>query len=175
MNIHRLPWPRDELQAAGKADVQLRATLSYFIEPNPSERGWTVRHRYASHGLRFAVKRAAETVEEFRQRVNWAAREEEEGRSSASFAGTDEWRLGQLRDRGSIHSDLWQGTAADLAGRDAIGVFPVGGWWKEKPFLDRWNNIVRYALVVTLRAPETGIDIYTPIAAQIATPIAVET
>src|SRR3546814_17510072 len=55
MNLHRLPWPRAELAALGELDVELRITLSYFIEPNPGERGWTRRHRYASHNLRFAV------------------------------------------------------------------------------------------------------------------------
>lgn len=58
MNLHRLPWPRDELLVLGDQDVELRITLSYFIEPNPGERGWTRRHRYASHALRFAVKRS---------------------------------------------------------------------------------------------------------------------
>ena len=45
----RLPWPRAELLALGDLDVELRMTLSYFVEPNPGERGWTRRHRYASH------------------------------------------------------------------------------------------------------------------------------
>jgi hypothetical protein len=42
-----------------------------------------------------------------------------------------------FRDRGSLHSDFWFGSAADLAERDAVVVFPVGGWWKEKPYLER--------------------------------------
>jgi hypothetical protein len=67
MNLHRLPWPRQELAALGDLDVELRITLSYFIEPNPGERGWTRRHRYASHNLRFAVKRSLEEVDAFRQ------------------------------------------------------------------------------------------------------------
>ena len=57
MKLHRLPWPL------------LRATLSYFVEPNPGERGWTRRHRYASHGLRFRVKSATETLNEFRAQM----------------------------------------------------------------------------------------------------------
>ena len=35
--------------------------------------------------------------------------------------GGDDWLLGTFRDRGSIHSDVWHGSAADLAERDAIG------------------------------------------------------
>ncbi|TIV62560.1 MAG: hypothetical protein E5V89_33120, partial [Mesorhizobium sp.] len=79
MKLHRLPWPKEQLAALGAAQVELRVTLSYFIEPNPDERGWTRRHRYASHGLRFRVKSATETVDEFRARINQAARDEEEG------------------------------------------------------------------------------------------------
>jgi hypothetical protein len=58
MKLHSVPWPREELAALGAAEVELRATLSYFVEPNPGERGWTRRHRYASHGLRFRIKSA---------------------------------------------------------------------------------------------------------------------
>jgi hypothetical protein len=73
LNLHRLPWPRAELAAMGDLDVELRITLAYYIEPNPGERGWTRRHRYASHNLRFAVKRSLETLAMFRQRINKAA------------------------------------------------------------------------------------------------------
>jgi Subtilase family len=160
MNLHRLPWPRAELAALGDLDVELRITLSYFVEPNPGERGWTRRHRYASHNLRSAVK----------QRINKAAQDEEAGAVGAA-AGGDSWVLGTIRDRGSIHSDIWRGSAAALAERDAIGVFPVSGWWKEKPSLQRWDRSARYALCVSIRAPEADIDLYTAIANQIAVPI----
>lgn len=168
MKLHQLPWPNDVLAELGDTPVELRVTLSYFVEPNPGERGWTRRHRYASHGLRFAVKKATETLGDFRIRVNDAARDEEKGGATGVDGGGDEWLLGQLRDRGSIHSDFWVGTAADLAQRDAIGVFPVGGWWKEKPYLERWDAEARYALVVTIRAPGVEVDIYTPVEAKIA-------
>ena len=166
MNLHALPWPKDELLALGALDVELRITLSYFVEPNPGERGWTRRHRYASHALRFAVKRSLESLPQFRQRINRAA-EAEEGGASGAGAGGDDWVLGQTRDRGSVHSDIWRGSAAALADRDAIGIFPVSGWWKEKPGLQRWDRSVRYALVVSIRAPNAEIDIYTAIANKI--------
>lgn len=170
MNLHNLPWPHAELHALGHQDVELRITLSYFIEPNPGERGWTRRHRYASHGLRFAVKRALETLDQFRQRINRAAEAEEAGRTGG--VGVEEWVLGPtVRDLGSVHSDIWRGSAADLAGRDAIGVFPISGWWKEKPALQRWDRAVRYALIVSIRAPEAEVDLYTAIATQIAVEI----
>jgi hypothetical protein len=170
MNLHRLPWPRTELAALGNLDVELRITLSYFIEPNPGERGWTRRHRYASHNLRFAVKRSLETHHAFRQRINKAAQDEEAGQP-AGARGTEDWVLGPIRDRGSIHSDIWQGSAAALADRDAIGVFPISGWWKEKPALQRWERATRYALLVSIRAPGAEIDIYNSIATQLAVPV----
>lgn len=162
MHLHRLPWPRDELLALGDRDVELRVTLSYFVEPNPGERGWTRRHRYASHSLRFAVKRSLESLQQFRQRINRAAQSEEEGDVGAA-AGGDGWLLGNVRDRGSIHSDIWRGSAAALAERDAIGIFPVGGWWKEKPGLQRWDRSARYSLLVSIRAPDAEVDLYTAI------------
>lgn len=167
MHLHRLPWPRDELLALGDRDVELRVTLSYFVEPNPGERGWTRRHRYASHALRFAVKRSLETVDQFRHRINRAAEAEEDG-EVGSGAGADRWLLGTIRDRGSIHSDIWRGSAAELAGREAVGVYPVSGWWKEKPSLQRWERSARYSLLVSIRAPEAEIDLYTAIANQLA-------
>lgn len=175
MKLHQLPWPREALAGLGEAPVELRVTLSYFVEPNPGERGWTRRHRYASHGLRFAVKRATESPEEFQARINRAARDEEDGGAVIAVGGGDDWLLGQLRDLGSIHSDFWRGTAADLAQRDAIGVIPVGGWWREKPYLERWDSAARYSLIVTIRAPGTEVDIYTPVEALIAIPVEIET
>jgi hypothetical protein len=167
MNVHQLPWPRDELLALGDQEVELRVTLSYFVEPNPGERGWTRRHRYASHSLRFAVKRSLESLQQFRQRINKAAADEEADQAGAAGGG-DHWILGTIRNRGSIHSDIWRGTAASLAERDAIGVYPIGGWWKEKPALQRWDRAARYALLVSVRAPGADIDIYTAIANRLA-------
>jgi hypothetical protein len=170
MNLHQLPWPREELAALGKLDVELRITLSYFIEPNPGERGWTRRHRYASHNLRFAVKRSLETLPTFRNRINRAAQAEEADEATGAGGG-DDWVLGQIRDRGSIHSDIWRGSAAALAARDAIGVFPISGWWKEKPALQRWERATRYALLVSIRVPGSDVDIYNSLATQLAIPV----
>jgi hypothetical protein len=111
------------------------------------------------------VKSATETVDEFRARINQAARDEEEG---APPGGGEDWLLGTFRDNGSVHSDFWSGSAADLAERDAIGVFPVGGWWKEKPYLERFDGTARYALIVTIRAPGSNVDIFTPVENAIA-------
>jgi hypothetical protein len=46
------------------------------------------------------------------------------------------WAIGvQGRTHGSLHSDWWPGSAAELATCASIVVFPVTGWWKDRPHL----------------------------------------
>lgn len=171
MHLHRLPWPIEVLQALGAVDVRMRLTLSYFIEPNPGRRGWTRKHRYQSHGLRFEVKHPLETDAAFHKRISKAAWDDEEEQVD-SMKDDRNWELGpQLRCKGSIHSDTWNGTAAELAECGVLAVFPVTGWWKERPHLERWNRPARYSLLITLETPRADVDIYTPIAAQIGVPV----
>ncbi|MGP1373350.1 MAG: S8 family peptidase [Almyronema sp.] len=172
MNLHTLPWPKKELEALGERDVEMRVTLSYFIEANPGERGWVRRYSYPSYGLRFATKDATETLSAFKKRITKDAHEEGE---TVSFKKDKGWFLGtELRNRGSLHSDIWTGTAADLAAKDAIGVHPVGGWWKERPTHNRWNEQIRYALIVSIRVTGEGADIYTPVKTLVKQTLAIE-
>jgi hypothetical protein len=174
MHIHAIPWPVEVLQSLGETQVEMRVTLSYFIEPNPGRRGWTRRYRYASHGLRFEVKTPEETLVQFRQRINRAAHDEEMGIKSKS--DVKRWLVGtDLRNLGSIHSDRWQGGAAELATRGYIAVYPIIGWWRELHRLDRWAKMARYALVVSISTPEEQVDLYTPIVTKIAAQVAVTT
>jgi len=170
MNLHALPWPLNELESLGHTEVEMRVTLSYFIEPNPSARGVITKYRYQSHGLRFEVKRPYESNDEFRARINAAARNEEEYTKSTS---TDsDWLIGsQNRHKGSIHSDTWRGSAVDLASRGVIAIYPTLGWWKTRPALQRYNFPVKYSLLVSIIAPETNVDLYTAISNQTAVPI----
>ena len=174
MHVHELPWPRDVLQELGEVEVEMRVTLSYFVEPNPSRRGVRSRYRYESHGLRFDVKRPLESTENFRKRLNLAARDENEG---TTLSGDDpSWLIGkQGRHRGSLHGDIWRGTAASLASRGAIAVYPTTGWWKTRPPLKRFDQSARYALIVSIRAPEIDVNLYAEVQNAIRTPIAVET
>lgn len=173
MNLHELPWPEDELLALGEARVSLRVTLSYFVEPNPAQRGWRSRFRYQSHGLRFAVKGATEDAEQFLQRVNQAEREETEGAEVFADPDSGEWLIGsRVRSRGSIHSDVWTGTAARIAQKSHIAVFPVGGWWKDT---GQHERTARYSLIVSIDAEavtNTPVDLYTPVATTIAATVA---
>jgi hypothetical protein len=173
MHLHTFPWPLDELEALGDETVEMRVTLSYFIEPNPAARGVRSRYRYESHGLRFDVKRPTESDDDFRTRINAAARDEEEGTKTK---GDDpNWLVGkQNRHIGSVHSDIWRGKAADLASRGVLAVYPSLGWWKTRHKLERYNKAARYALIVSIDARELDIDLYTPIANQIGIPVQTE-
>lgn len=175
--FHVLPWPREQLRDLFGATVRMRVTLSYFVEPNPSNKGWRGRYRYASHGLRFDVKRPTETLDDFQRRLgNAAAREEGDDAPQPETSVDDRWYIGnRLRNSGSLHADIWIGTGAELADSGYIGITPVGGWWKENNRRDRADLPVRYALLVSLRTDEVGTDIYTPIANQIGIPVAITT
>lgn len=164
MHLHHLPWPKRALEDLEDAEVELRVTLSYFIEPSPGRRGWRYRHRYASHGLRFDVNTPSESEAQFKFRVNKRAREEEDGKKETA-ADSNQWLLGpDLRHLGSIHSDRWVGTARQLAERSFVGVYPVIGWWRERPELGRMDGLARYALVVSIHTGAVEADVYTPVA-----------
>ncbi|OXT76441.1 hypothetical protein CF344_02530 [Pseudomonas aeruginosa] len=170
MHLHDLPWPKQELLDLGNANVEMRVTLSYFVEPNPGvvERGIKGRYRYESHGLRFDVSRPTEEKAQFRQRINKRARDEEDGIYQGG--GTDpNWLLGtQTRHRGSLHSDIWRGTAAELADRSMIGIYPALGWWKTLLKQERYNDRVRYSLVVSIKTEQADVDLYAAIQNAIA-------
>ncbi|MEO9247169.1 S8 family peptidase [Citricoccus nitrophenolicus] len=177
MNLHALPWPKTELQALGDINVKMRVTLSYFIEPNPSSRGWTGRYAYPSHGLRFAVRRPAEGVDDFRKRINKKARVEGETRLKLSGDSEKRWLFGtnQQQSAGSLHTDIWVGPAAELANKEAVAVYPVAGWWKDRSAYDQSKSGVHYSLVVGIESPTVEVDFWTPVAQQVAPEIVIET
>lgn len=174
MKLHTLPWPEDLLTDMGEIPVSMRVTLSYFIEPNPGERGWKKRHSYQSHGLRFDVQAPLETRDEFRSRINTYVKEIEfDNDISRSKGDSSDWILGErLRHRGCIHSDIWRGTAVSLASRKHIGIFPVIGWWRENTRQKRWDKNARYSLIVSISTPSEDVHLYTEIANRIGIEIA---
>jgi hypothetical protein len=173
MNFHQLPWPVQELSELGETKVRLRVTLSYFVEPNPSSRGWTGRYIYPSHGLRFAMKRPEDSIDAFRQRINKQARDD--GQKPLTLNTETGWLFGrdQQTSSGSLHTDIWTGAAVDLASKEAVVVYPVAGWWKNRPHMDKSSDGVNYSLVVSIEAPEVDVDLWTPVAQQIVTAIEV--
>jgi len=162
MHVHELPWPQQVLEDLGGESVRMRVTLSYYVEPSPGRRGWTRRHRYASHGLRFDVKRPTEALERFLLRVSKTANDDGEETSTAS-SQAQPWVVGKNgRSHGSIHCDWWEGTAADLAASGFLAIYPVTGWWRERKHLDRWKSNARYSLIVSLET-EADVQLYTAI------------
>lgn len=168
MNLHELPWPIAQLEDLGAAQVRMRVTLSYFVEPNPSSRGWTGRYIYPSHGLRFATRRPEESVESFRRRINTRARTD--GERPPSLSTESGWLFGsnQQQAAGSLHTDIWSGSAADLASKGAIAVYPVAGWWKNRAQFDQSEQGVHYSLIVTIESPEVEVDLWTPVSQKIS-------
>ena len=163
------------LEALGETEVEMRVTLSYFVEPSPGRIGWTRRHRYQSHGLRFDVSRPLETEEAFRQRLS-RSEWEDPGERPDNAPETRHWAIGdQGRRHGSIHSDAWTGNATELARSSLIGVYPVTGWWRERSHLEKWNRTASYSLIVTIETPGVEVDLYTPIVNQAVVAAEIET
>jgi uncharacterized membrane protein len=93
MHVHEIPWPAEALRSLGGIELELRVTLSYFIEPNPARRGWIRRHRYASHGLRFDMQTPTESLKEFRRRINKLVLEEDD-EIELTASDSKDWKLG---------------------------------------------------------------------------------
>jgi len=162
MKAYSLPWPSGVLAGLGEAEVELRVTLSYFIEPNPAE---TVRgdsQKYISHGFDFDLKRADEDIDQAIARLN-----ELHEVDVPSSAGKIGWTLGGYRGRGSLKHDRLTVRAEDLALMDSILVVPRKGWWESD--LERVTQSARFSLIVSIRTPE--VEIYTIIANQIPVPV----
>ena len=66
-------------------------------------------------------------------------------------------------------------TAAEAAEVNVVAVFPRTGWWKERHYLGKVESKTRYSLIVSIRTSETEVDLYTPVAIQIPSPISVST
>ncbi|WP_339921722.1 S8 family peptidase [Photorhabdus caribbeanensis] len=162
LNLHALPWPQEQLQALQNTEVEMRVTLSYFIEPNPSERGAASKYHYPSHRLRFAVKRQTESLDEFTIRINAAA--DSDDNDNGATGNDDNWLLGATqRHKGSLHQDIWRGTAAELANCGYLAVYPAQGWWRTRRALGRYDSVANYSLIISIHAPQTDVDLYAAI------------
>ena len=174
LHFYSFPWPKELLLSMGAIPVTLRVTLSYFVEPGAGEIGWKDKYRYQSHGLRFDVNNVDEDETAFRKRINVAARDE--GEKSGGNSGSDRWILGSNnRSTGSIHSDFWEGTAAELATCNLIAIYPVIGWWRERKHLNKVETEARYSLIISLITPAQDIELYTTVKTMIEIPVTIET
>ena len=174
-HLFQLPWPAEVLQQLGETEVRLKVTLSYFVEPNPGYASAVDPMRYQSFGLRFDLKRPGETTTNFMKRRNLedrASKDDKPGKSPDNKG----WLLGERQiSAGSLHCDVWTGSAVELAARNWLWVYPVNGWWRERRPLKRYNSKARYALVMTVETHDQSIDLYTPIVANVDTMIEINT
>jgi len=88
-------------------------------------------------------------------------------------SGSARWIVGQrLRNRGSIHTDIWSDSAVNMINCRYLAVYPSGGWWKERPQFGYGERSVRFSLLVSLEVPESvgvPVDLYTPVQQEITT------
>ncbi|MCP1556777.1 UNVERIFIED_ORG: hypothetical protein M2438_005279 [Methylobacterium sp. SuP10 SLI 274] len=161
MHFYDLPWPKTALERLENEIVTMKVTLSYFIEPNLTGKAATRPDTYRSFGLRFAMKKRTETDAKFRSRIS--STQEKDG--TEAEGETSCWLLGpKAIQAGSLHCDLWRGRAIELAGHDAIAIYPVSGWWKSHFGQRRFTDTGRYALVISLSAPGHAVDLHTEVA-----------
>jgi len=162
LHVFDLPWPEEELSSLAEQTVKLTVTLSYFVEPNPGNRYFSSKFYYQSHGLRFKMKRPLESIDEFKARINKAANNDDI--ETTGVTQSDNWQIGErIRNTGSIHKDIWIGTGVELASMKNIAVYPVNGWWRLRKKLKRYNESVRYSLLVTIETEALEVDLYTPV------------
>lgn len=173
-HYYRLPWPLRTLEDLGETEVELKVTLSYFIEPNPGVSSSVDPQRYQSFGLRFDLMRPLEDSDEFLKRLN--AKERDDPQSRVRVASEDNrWMFGsQSVSAGSVHCDVWRGPATQLALRNMLCVKPTVGWWRNRASIAICNQKARYALVITLRTEDIELDLYTPVTTTIEAGIDVE-
>jgi hypothetical protein len=173
-HYYRLPIPRVLLEQLRNEPVDLKITLSYFVEPNPGRSANIDPQRYQSYGLRFDLRRKGETLTGFKKRVNASAREDPMRRPS-SPQDDERWMLGARSvSAGSLHCDVWSGPAIELLERDTLCIKPVNGWWRNRASPEVCNRRARYSLVVGLKTTNVEVDVYTSISTAVSLPTAVE-
>lgn len=163
MLLYTLPWPENELSKLAEEEVKLRITLSYFVEPNPGERGWHNKYKYCSFGLRFDLNSSEENSNEFVSRINKKFKNDNP-EIDKTESDASKWCLGQkLRSNGSIHSDVWSGTALELAEKKFIAIYPVSGWWKELKSENRQSSLGKFSLIISIETKENNLEIHNEV------------
>lgn len=162
MHIYELPWPKETLLSMGEKNVRLTITLSYYIEPGPTDNYVTSfkKYNYASAGLRFELSNRNERPQAFKHRIQRDYDEDD----VVVVNDTQRWNIGiKKRTKGSVHKDWIECMAVDLAECNMIAVFPVSGWWYNRMSLDKVEAEMRYSLIVSLETEEQQVDFSTEI------------
>ena len=167
-HLYEIPWPEEVLRdIVAERDVRITITLSYFIEPNPGSKQYSKSFSYHSHNLDFKLIKPTEDFGTFKRRMSAAANDSDD---TESVDGTSEdWSIREsIRSKGSVKKDFLETNGADLSTRKYLAVYPKSGWYKSRKKLEKYNDSVRYSLIVTIETEDTNIDIYTPVANLIA-------
>lgn len=161
-HLFELPWPAEVLENLQETDATLTVTLSYYIEPNPGAKRYATNYQYHSHSLDFAVIKPNERLEVFKRRISAKADLPEDEMDNSG----ESWSIGRSGAKGSIRKDFVTLSAIEMSQRHTIAIYPKNGWYKTRKKLNRFNEIIRYSLIVTIQTE--GADIYTPVFNQIA-------
>lgn len=153
MHILELPWPKDLLENMGEVEVKMKVTLSFYIQPAPGAKTRLNKYAYPSSLLRFDVKTAEESYEQFEKRISHVFQDGVD----KSLNDTGRWQIGiQRRNRGSVISDSFVDSAVKIASCGYIAVYPASGWLKNMNYREEYNTI-KYSLIVTLETPNVNI------------------
>ena len=169
--LHKLPLPEFQRFASEfhSMEARMKITLSYFIEPLPEG----LSTNYHSCGLDFYLQSPTETEAQFKQRVS---KRQDGDIIEDNIGDMDRWTLGiNNRKRGSISSDIWEGTLSELLSCKNIAIIPRAGWWKDRIKQGKHNNKIRYSLIASIDT-EATIPLYTEIEnlISITTPITIK-
>lgn len=164
MHLYTLPWPKDTLLDLGDREVKLTITLSYFVEPGPTDNFTSSfkKYNYASAGLRFDLNTEVEDEEMFMKRILRSYDKEKDELRPDNDTGRWEVQITK-RTKGSVHKDWIKTTAAQLATCNMIAVFPVSGWWYKRTSMRKVEAEMRYSLIVSLECGEEQVNFSTEI------------
>lgn len=165
-HLFNLPWPKEALESLEDKSVKLIITLSYYIEPNPGSRRLASHYAYHSHQLDFEIIKRNEDIEDFQKRISKPEDETKENKPSRSGVN---WEIGNtISAKGSLRKDFITLTGREMSERNILAVFPKNGWYKNLKRQNKFNEVVRYSLIVSLETEENDIDLYTPVMNQLA-------
>jgi hypothetical protein len=168
VKLYRLPVP-EGLLTDSDPDVELRVTLSYFVEPNKFG-------RTTFHGLdlKWDMQGPQESEEAFLERINALKRPKGADGKPKKTANTRsfDWDVGiQARSRGTVQSDRWRGKMSELVGDKLIAITPVLGWWDQRQALREQG--MQFSLVVSVLGPGVYAAIKPRIEAEATVPVEV--
>jgi len=156
-----LPFPKEALEQLEDKNAKLIVTLSYYIEPNPGTRRLATHYAYHSHQLDFEIINRLETLPEFKVRISKPKDETKENRTKRTGV---KWAIGKDSNlKGSIRKDFITGTGRELSERNVLAIIPKNGWYKNLKRQNKFNEKVRYSLIVSIETEETEVDLYTPV------------